>query len=800
LGETSVQIDRLATDSRSLVPGQGTLFIALKGDRHNGHHYIEALYRQGIRAFLVSERPHISDFPEAGFCLVENSLKGLQELATMRRGVFRAPVVAIAGSNGKTIVKEWIYQLLGGQLRMHRSPKSYNSQLGVALSLWMLEDEHELGLIEAGISMPGEMDRLETMIAPDTGIFTNLGSAHQEHFESLEQKLTEKLGLFRRVQKVIFRSQKGAKGALIRQGLEKLDIALLSWALEEEADYSYSILERRRDGARLQAQTPRGSFDFSLPFLDEASLENALHALTFVLDYGMDPLLTVEKAAALLPVSMRLEILEGGQGSMLVNDSYNADIGGLEAALDLVNRQDRSRKRILILSDLLQSGQEETSLYTEVAGLLKSKGVDHFVGVGPALLRQRKCFPEDSSFFPDTDDFLRKMDPSAYAHAVVLIKGSRNSGFERLTAELQLKNHQTFLETDLNAITSNFNYFRSLVGEGKRIMVMVKALSYGSGPLEIARVLQFQGADALAVAFVDEGIELRRAGITLPIMVLNPDPASFGAMIDFSLEPELYSTSGLKALKEMLSYRQIKNYPVHLKLDTGMHRLGFQEVELQSLLPLLEDPVLRVASAFTHLAASEDSAMDDFTLEQFSSFDRMCGILGEALREPFLRHALNSTGIVRFPEARYDMVRLGIGLHGIGSAEELIPASSFRTSVSMVKDVSEGESIGYSRMGIAGPDCRVATLPVGYADGLNRRLGNGVGKVWIGDRLYPLIGSICMDMCMVDVSGSDVKEGDPVELFGRNLPVVQVARWADTIAYEILTGVHSRVKRVYLQE
>ncbi len=799
-GEERMEVSSLGIDSRNMLPLPGAMFVALKGERHDGHQYIEQLYRQGIRAFLVSSLPELEPYPGAGFCLVEDTLKGLQELSAAKRKAFSGTVAAIAGSNGKTIVKEWIYQLLASSFSVHRSPKSYNSQVGVPLSVWMLEDKHQIGLIEAGISLPGEMEKLENIIAPDMGIFTNLGTAHQENFETMEETLVERLSLFKNCRIIIYRS-KASEGQL-EPGpfLEAFPAEKITWSLDGHARYSYFTSATEAEGRFINASTPDGDFSFLLPFSDEASIENALHALTFALVAGLPKDLAVERIGQLEPVSMRMEILKGINGCVLINDSYNSDTAGLSAALDMLNQQKQNEERVLILSDLFQSGMEEEALYKEISQLAAQKGISTIIGIGPAMMRQRKLFPDGSIFFSGTGEFLKRLDRTRFREASVLIKGSRKFGFERITAELQLKTHQTLLEIDLDAMVSNLNLFRSKLGENVKTMVMVKALSYGSGNVEIANMLQYQQVDYLAVAFIDEGIELRNSGIRLPIMVLNPDPSGYGQMIDFNLEPEIYNIRGLKSLARILNYREIKYYPIHIKLDSGMHRLGFQEDAIGELISLLKQQAFRVASVFSHLAASEDPQHDDFSREQFRRFEAVSGLLEKSLSASFDRHILNSAGIERFPDKQYQMVRLGIGLHGIGANTALVPAGSYRSSISQINRVKKGETIGYSRAGKAASDLLVATIPVGYADGMDRRLGKGTGRVWIAGALVPTIGNICMDMCMIDVSGLDVVEGDEVELFGKNLPVQDVARMAGTIPYEILTSVPERVKRVYLQE
>jgi len=799
-GRSELLVSSLSIDSRTLSSSESTLFVALKGGQHDGHNYIAELYKRGIRAFLVSALPVSMDYPEAGFCLVDDTLAGLQEIALARRQLFDGEVLAITGSNGKTIVKEWIHQCLGETIRIHRSPKSYNSQVGVPLSVWGLKPEHQLAVIEAGISRPGEMEKLHQVIKPDTGIFTHLGTAHQEHFESMEAKLKEKLKLFRGCQKVICRADISIGSRSLRSYLEDLQTEIVDWSLEGAARYQYRIIGRSSSQTSMEIKHHGNIVRFKLPFADDASLENALQVFTYCLEKEFPPDFLKEQIEKLEPVSMRLEILKGISGSTLINDTYNSDTGGVLAALDLMAQQDTQTGRVVILSDLLQSGMEDRALYTEIASLLKRKGLDMFIGIGPALKEQRDLFPSSSLFYKDTEAFLKRMDRTLFHQKIILIKGSRLFGFERITRELQLKTHQTRLETDLNAMVHNLNHFRSLLNEGVLTMVMVKALSYGSGNIEIAKLLQYHQADYLAVAFIDEGVELRKAGIHVPIMVLNPDPSGFAPMIDYMLEPEIYNFRGVEALQKILHQREINDFPIHVKLDTGMHRLGFDENDLGKLIPLLLEPCFKVASVFSHLAAAGDPNHDQFTRQQISRYDHMCAELSEKPGLSFLKHILNSAGIERFPEAQYNMVRLGIGLHGIGKDPSLKVVSSFLTTVSQLRSVAAGETVGYLRSGLTREPSRIATIPVGYADGLHRSLGNGKGVVYVNGQPAPTIGEICMDMAMIDVSGLDVQEGDVVELFGKQQSVSELARQAGTIPYEILTSVPERVKRVYMQE
>lgn len=799
-GQKALPLTGLSVDSRTLTASRETLFVALTGEQHDGHNYIADLYQRGIRAFLVSRLPDCEAFPEAGFCQVPDTRVALQQLASARRKQFKGEVLAITGSNGKTIVKEWIHQCLGDSIRMYRSPKSYNSQVGVPLSVWGMDAAHELAVIEAGISLPGEMQKLQQVIRPDTGIFTHFGTAHQEHFISEEAKLREKLLLFRECKKVICRADVKVGARPLSSYLKQFKAEIVDWSLEGPARYRYRINGRTSSETSMEVLSPDSPFKFELPFSDDASLENALHVVTYCLERGFKPAYVKAQMERLEPVSMRLEILKGIMGSTLINDSYNSDTGGVLAALDLMGQQDSLKGRMLILSDLLQSGREDRELYSEIATLLKQKEIDQFIGIGPALSAHRSLFPLSSLFYRDTESFLRRMDRAMFQEKTILIKGSRHFGFERITRELQLKTHQTRLETDLNAMVHNLNYFRSLLHEGVLTMVMVKALSYGSGNIEIAKLLQYHQVDYLAVAFIDEGVELRKAGIHLPIMVMNPDPSGFGAMLDYRLEPELYNLRGVKALQHILHQRGIMDFPVHVKLDTGMHRLGFGESELEELIPWLQGTGFKLASVFSHLAASGQPVHDAFTHSQIRHFDQMCKTLRKTLGSAFRKHILNSAGIARFPDAQYDMVRLGIGLHGIGKNSSLKVVSSYKTTISQIRTVEAGETVGYERSGLTRVPSTIATIPLGYADGFHRSLGNGAGKVYVNGKPAPTIGEICMDMTMIDVSGLEAAEGDEVELFGKQQTVSALARQAGTIPYEILTSVPERVKRVYLQE
>lgn len=805
-GPGSRKVEQLCTDSRRLTRSGEVLFIAITGEQHDGHNFLEELYLRGVRCFMIENPGLASGLEDASVLVVKNSLKALQELAAWRRASYPGPLLAITGSNGKTIVKEWIYQLMADEARLYRSPGSYNSQLGVALSLWGLAPEHELAILEAGISQPGEMERLKHMLKPDIGLFTHAGSAHQEYFSSLEEKLGEKLILFKDCEKVICSADSRPAGLSMTERIRNLGPRPVSWSLQgQPALYQFRLeareggpdrLIRLRDGER----DPEWPVDMSLPFSDEASVENLMQVICFALEQGMEPGWISDRLGQLEPVSMRLQTLQGLDGSILINDAYNSDLEGLKAALSVLGRHDERMPRVLILSDLYQSGLTPAQLYLQVAELLESGRIHLFVGVGPDISAHASLFPANALFYTSTSELLEDFDRAAIQDRVVLIKGSRSFGFERLAMEFQLKVHATRLEIDLNALSANLKLYRSKLDRGVKLMAMVKALSYGAGSTEVARILQYHRVDYLAVAFIDEGIELRRAGIHLPIMVMNPDPDAFESMIDQQLEPEVFSLGSLKRLHALLRKKGVTGYPVHLKMDTGMHRLGFLESDIDELLEYLQEAEIRVESIFTHLAAAGEPEHDAFTLEQLRRFELYSKKLSLACGREILRHALNTAGIERFGDQQYEMVRLGLGLYGPGGLKGLQQVSILKTVVSQVKEINEEDTVGYSRAGRVKGGGRVATIPLGYADGFPRSLGNGRGKVVIKGRSYPTLGNICMDMSMIDVSGSQVREGDEVEIFGSVQRVEELADQAGTIPYEILSTVSSRVKRVYLQD
>lgn len=799
----------LLIDSRSLNAAQSSLFFAIKGKRHNGHSFIQELYEKGVRNFVVSaEIENLAAYEQCNFLKVTDTLKALQILAAAHRASFILPVIGITGSNGKTIIKEWLYQLLSPDKKIVRSPRSFNSQVGVPLSVWQINEGHELAIFEAGISEPDEMDKLQPIIKPTIGLFTNIGTAHDKNFIHISQKAGEKLKLFTKVETLIYCTDYfEIQDRIIKTELTKT-IGFFTWSRNTKANLQITAIEKNPRDTRITAVFKSNIIFIDIPFTDDASVENAIHCWAVMLYLGYHPLHVNDRMLQLAPVAMRLEMKEGINRCSIINDSYNSDINSLSIALDFLNQQKQHNKRTLILSDILQSSMDDYSLYSSVASLLVEKGINRLIGIGPNISRQAALFPLEKEFYKDTDDFLLNFSSNKLFDETILLKGARMFEFEQISRMLQQKSHETVLEINLNALVHNLNYYRSKIKPGVKVMAMVKAFSYGSGSFEIANVLQFQHIDYLAVAYADEGVELRKAGITVPIMVMSPEEESLDTLIQYQLEPEVYSLRILELLKIAIRNRSSLAetiVPVHLKMDTGMHRLGFQPSELEALMAsLLQEPSIKVRSVFSHLATADETTMDEHTQRQIALFREMGKILKEGLGETFFMHILNSAGITRFPDAQFDMVRLGIGLYGIGNDEReqqaLQNVSTLKSIISQIKEVAEKGGVGYGRKWIAQGPASIAIIPIGYADGLDRRLGNGKGKVFIDGHAVPIIGNVCMDMCMVDITGLQVKEGDEVVLFSENYTVKQFADHLGTIPYEVLTSISRRVKRIYYYE
>ncbi|MCB9015801.1 MAG: bifunctional UDP-N-acetylmuramoyl-tripeptide:D-alanyl-D-alanine ligase/alanine racemase [Lentimicrobiaceae bacterium] len=802
-----LKISVLLTDSRKLASPIQTLFFAIKTSRGDGHNYIPELYNKGVRYFCVSQLPQTQP-AEACFILVKNTLESLQQLAAAHREHFSCPVIGITGSNGKTIIKEWLWQLLSPEKTIVRSPKSYNSQIGVPLSVWQMNPLHNLAVFEAGISQTGEMEQLKNIIKPDIGIFTNIGQAHDQFFHSQEQKTNEKLKLFENVKHLIY----CIDDQLIHKSIISSGFTadrLFSWGRNEQASLRIISTFTGKTSSKITSLYQGHESTITIPFTDEASIENACHCWATMLLMGYGPDVTASRMLRLQAVAMRLEMKEGINGCAVINDTYSSDPESLAIALDFLVQQSQYAKRTVILSDLLQgkTGHEAT-LYQSIARLLHDKGITRLIAIGSTMKQYQTFFTIPTEFHPDTEHFLEQFRSEQFQNESILLKGARIFGFERINEVLQQKSHETVLEVNLNALVHNLNYYRSLLNPGTKLMAMVKAFSYGSGGYEIANTLEFHRADYLAVAYADEGVELRKAGISLPVMVMNPEDSGMEAILRHSLEPEIYNFRTLHMLEKAIhSYNFSSNQPVfiHLKLDTGMHRLGFEAKDIDTLIHKIKAiPQIAIRSVFSHLVGSDDPLSDQFTRFQIETFSQMADKLKTAYPEGFLRHILNSAGISRFPEAQFEMVRLGISLYGIAAnqdeQQQLETVTSLKTSISQIKTIRTGDSVGYNRAWIAQKETTIATIPIGYADGLSRRLSNGRGRMMVNGKLVSVVGNICMDMTMLDISGVQASEGDEVIVFGNEYPISHMAAAMETIPYEILTGISRRVKRVYFQE
>lgn len=800
-------IESLLIDSRKLTIPATTLFFALEGPRQDGHLFIKELYQRGQRYFVISKPIPEEQYPEAVFLKVDNTLKALQLIATQHRKLFDIDVIAITGSNGKTIVKEWLYQLLQADRRIVRSPKSYNSQIGVPLSVWQLSASDDLAIFEAGISKPGEMEQLETIIQPSIGVLTNIGSAHNEGFETKEQKLLEKLKLFRHCKVLITPGD----DELITKNLQHLSVPVFCWGGAESNALRIISTQITTGETSIIYQYGETNFNVVIPFTDAASIENANTSCAVLLYLGLEPATIIKRMKKLHAVTMRLEFKKGINNSTIINDSYSADINALAIALDFLQQQAKGLKKTVILSDFVEQKQDTTRFYARIADLLQQHQIDRFIGIGEKMqelipgIVDGKNYGYTVSLYSGTDEFHRQFKSSRFKDEVVLVKGARRFKFEQLVALLEQKVHQTVLEINLDAVAHNFKVFQQVLKPQTKIMVMVKAFAYGSGGTEVANLLQYQKADYLGVAYADEGVELRNGGITLPIMVLNAEEIAFDAITENMLEPDIFSLELLHAFIQHLKDAGLKNYPIHIEIETGMNRLGFSADRLLQLGEVLKNnQQVKVVSVFSHLVASEDAAEDAFSLHQYDLLNEAADHLERELGYSFLRHLANSSGILRLPRLQMDMVRLGIGLYGIGAATtpDLQPALSFRSTIAQIKHLKKGETVSYNRKGvITTNDAIIATVRIGYADGYSRRFGNGVGRMFVKNQVAPVIGTVCMDMTMIDITEiPDVQEGDEVIIFGKPQSVEQVAKSIGTIPYEIMTGISQRVKRVYWRE
>ena len=810
IGEADAQIGWLLTDSRSLCFPEETLFFALRSARNDGHRYISDLYRRGVHNFVVESKGIQEALPQgldgmadANFLVVPSPLAALQRLAERHRDEFDVPIVGITGSNGKTMVKEWLYQLLLPSQKIVRSPRSYNSQIGVPLSVWLLNEQTEVGIFEAGISQPGEMFALRDIIQPTIGVFTSLGAAHQENFRSMEEKCMEKLELMHGTQAMVYCSDNDTVSRCIRR--LQYHGEKISWSLcDEQAALFVKEVKPLSPRTRITYIWQEEENCFEIPFIDEASVENSITCAAVALYMGLNPSQLADRMPRLEPVAMRLEVKEGQRGCLLINDSYNSDINSLDIALDFMNRRD-AVKKTLILSDIFQSGATPEALYTQVSELVVKRGIEKFIGIGPELTSQAdKIQVADKQFFIDVPHFLSSDAFAGLRNELILLKGARTFGFDQITEQLEQKVHETILEVNLNAVVDNLNYYRSFLKPETKMVCMIKADGYGAGAVEIAKTLQDQRVDYLAVAVADEGVTLRKAGITANIMIMNPEMTAFKTMFDYDLEPEVYSFRLLDALVKAARKEGITGWPVHIKFDTGMHRLGFDPVDdvFKLIDRLKHQNAIIPRSVFSHFVGSDSDGFDEFSARQFALFEEGSEKLQSAFSHHILRHMDNSAGIEHFPERQMDMCRLGLGLYGVDPRDNRIlhTVSTLKTTILQLRHVPAGETVGYSRMGKVDRDSVIAAIPIGYADGLNRHLGNRHCYCLVNGQKAEYVGNICMDVAMIDVTDIPCMEGDKVEIFGEHLPVTVLSDALDTIPYEVFTGVSNRVKRVYFQD
>ncbi len=803
LANPSAFIEHLLTDSRRVAFPATSLFFSLQSARRDGHQFIDELYKQGVRNFVVNKHPQTL-FSDANFLYVDDTLLSLQQVAAWHRSAFQYPVIGITGSNGKTIVKEWLYQLLSANYNIVRSPRSYNSQIGVPLSVWQMTAEHNLAIFEAGISLPGEMKALQNIIQPTIGILTNIGEAHSENFINPEQKTKEKLQLFTDCQVVFYNSDND----IIENEISQLNKPkLFSWGASLNNNLIILSVEKQLQQTLVETVYQNKKIKLTIPFTDDASVENAIVCCCVCFYFNLTEAQIQQGIQQLQPLTMRLQLIKAVNGCSLINDSYSFDINSFNIALLFLLQQYQFAKKTVIISDF--ATQVDDKIYKQIADVLHTKKINRVITVGDNWFRLQKLLENKikrTSHFLSTQSFLHHFTTAHFHNEAILLKGARRFAFENIVAQLEEKVHSTVMEINLTALAHNLKQYQQQLNPGTKLMAMIKAGGYGSGSAEVANVLQFQKVDYAAVAYADEGTELRKAGISLPVMVLNVDEAAFEVIVEHNLEPQLFSFHSIRAFDAYLLQQGILQYPVHIKLDTGMHRLGFEEHHLPQLISFLNSTNrLAVKSVLSHLAASEAPEEDEFTLHQYAVFNRCCNQLEYALGYHFIRHIANSAAIFRHPDIQLQMVRLGIGMYGVDSANQhqlqLQTVCTLKTTIAQLRNVKNGDTIGYNRRGVLHRDSVIATLRIGYADGFSRRLSNGNGAVFIKGKKAIVVGNVCMDMTMVDVTEiADVKEGDEAEVFGSHILVQEVAQQCGTIAYEILTGISQRVKRIYIEE
>ena len=804
IGNEEFIINRLLIDSRNLAFPAESLFFAIRGERHDGNTFVSDLYQKGVRCFVVSKIPSNYN-SDATFILVSDTLVALQELVAFHRSKFNYPVIGITGSNGKTVVKEWLFELLKEEKVIVRNPRSYNSQVGVPLSVWMMDETHELGIFEAGISKVNEMERLAKVIRPDIGIFTNVGPAHQENFSDTRQKVSEKLKLFEKSKILIFCNDYHAIAELVPDYCKQNGIKQFTWGNSIGSTLQILKLDKGEKTTSIECFYNEEIQKLKIPFTDDASIENSIICWLTLLSLDFSFTFISSHILNLAPVAMRLQMNEGLNNCTIINDTYNSDLASLRIAIHLLTQQNQHVKRIVILSDILQSGYNEEILYSEVSDMINNQNIDMIIGIGTSISRFSEKFKINKKFFFSSVEFIQNLASLKLNNATILLKGARKFEFEKISKRLQQKAHETVLEVNLNAFVNNLNAYKSMLNPGTNVMAMVKAFSYGSGLFEIANLLQFEHVSYLTVAFADEGVELRQSGISMPILVMSPEPESFETMLEYNLEPELYNLRIMQMFQTEVKRIGKQNVNVHVKLDTGMKRLGFEESELDMLLfKLKNNPWLKVKSVFTHLTSTDDVKDDEFTYSQVVLYNSMVAKIESELGYKFLKHILNSAGVERFPNFSFDLVRLGIGLYGFCTGNalkgKLLNVISLKTVISQIKTVPANETVGYNRKGVLKRDSLIATIPIGYADGLDRKLSNGGGVFNVNGVLTPTVGNVCMDMCMIDVTDANAHEGDEVIIFDSVEEVLKQSETIGTIPYEILTGISRRVKRIYYHE
>ena len=804
IGNNHEIVNQIFFDSRMIINPIHGIFFAFHGNQKDGHLYLQDAYQKGIRNFVVEKK--VENLPDANFIEVENPLNALQIWAKYHRKQFTFPVIGITGSNGKTIVKEWLNQLLWKKFSIVRSPKSYNSQFGAALSILQMEEKNNLGIFEAGISMPKEMQNLEKIIQPTIGVLTKIGDAHLENFENQEELILEKLKLFSHVDKLVFNieNEKVLQAILENEHLAKID--KYTYGYSDFATVQIKQILSNQNNTQISILHNQEEFTYSIPFIDDASIKNSLICLTTLISLNIDYKQLKNEFSQLLPIEMRLEIKEAINNSILINDTFNSDLNSLKIGLNVLNQQPRDKKS-LVLTDILQSNLTDEELYQQTSDLVNSYHFNEIVLIGEKISQFKHLFQSYVRSFNSTEEFLQQFKHQNVDHEAILLKGSRPFKLEKISNELETRSNDSVLEINLQHLIENINVYRSLLKPTTKLMCMVKANSYGTGSVEVTNTLQNNGVDFLGVAIADEGKELREAGITVPIIVMNPEQSSYSTVIDYQLDPEIYSLRVLKLFIQKLQEKQISSpYPIHLKMESGMNRLGFHEDDFEELISILKNnSQVYVCSIFTHLATADMPEELDYVNYQLNRFDNSYDTITKALDIKPIKHALNSPGIEAYGEHQYDMVRLGIGMYGYSEHTDFMqkylkPVVRFKTVISQISELKKGETVSYGRRFTAEHTTKIATLPVGYADGIRRTLGYGKGKVGINGKLATITGTICMDMMMVDVTDISCKEGDEVTIFGNSPTLVDVTKWLETIPYEVLTSVSQRIKRVYYKE